>query len=70
MAGQNVKRVLNSRGKPALILLHSEWPKLHRDLAVLSTIGLKSLEKSALNHLASGPKSNPTYSKNHLKTNR
>ena len=30
-----------NQGKIALTLLHSEWPKLHRVLAVLSAIGLR-----------------------------
>ena len=31
-----------------LTLLHSEWPKLHRVLAVLSAIGLKEIISSAI----------------------
>ena len=37
--------------RSALALLHSEWPKLHRVLAVLSAIGLRrvSADSSVLN---------------------
>ena len=38
---QQQQRVKNSFLRKCLTLLHSKWPKLHRVLAVLSTIGLK-----------------------------